>query len=81
MAATQWDPVEAPGERESSRRIIAILVFGTFALSIVAGFLTVWLINDGDPAQRADVALRIGSPVVAIVGTVLGFYFGRESTT
>ncbi|MFD3401552.1 hypothetical protein ACFWUU_12770 [Kribbella sp. NPDC058693] len=81
MAATKWDPVDAAAERESSRRIISVLVFGTFALTIVAAFLTVWLIDDGDLASRADVALRIGSPVVAIVGTVLGFYFGRESTT
>lgn len=81
MAATVWDPAEAEIERESSRRIIAILVIGTFALSIVGSFLTIWLIDDGDLAGRADVAARIGSPLVAIVGTVLGFYFGRESTT
>ncbi|GAA1707038.1 hypothetical protein GCM10009745_63620 [Kribbella yunnanensis] len=81
MTATKWDPVDTAAERESSRRIISILIFSTFALTIIAAFLTVWLLDDGDPAGRADVALRIGSPVVAIVGTVLGFYFGRESTT
>jgi hypothetical protein len=51
----------------------------TFALSIIAGFATLWLIDDGEMGERADVALRIGAPVVAIVGTVLGFYFGRET--
>jgi hypothetical protein len=76
--STQWDPVDVEVTRESSRRIIAILVILTFALSITAGFITLWWSNEGDIAERADVALRIGAPVVAIVGTVLGFYFGRE---
>jgi hypothetical protein len=66
-------------ERESSRRVLAILIIATFALSVAAGFLTLWLIPDGQMGERADVALRIGSPVIAIVGTVLGFYFGRET--
>jgi len=77
--ATAWDPAEVQMERESSRRILAILVIATFALSVAAGFLTIWLIQEGEVADRADVALRIGSPVIAIVGTVLGFYFGRET--
>jgi hypothetical protein len=77
--ATPFDPAELEMERESSRRIIAILVILTFALSIIAGFITLWWIEDGEMAERADVALRIGAPVVAIVGTVLGFYFGRET--
>lgn len=77
--ATAWDPAEIEIERESSRRIIAILVIATFALSVLAGFMTLWWIEDGEVGERADVALRIGTPVVAIVGTVLGFYFGRET--
>jgi hypothetical protein len=66
---------------EASRRILAVVVMGIFALSILAGFVTIWLFGESDSgsmAERADVALRIGAPVVAIVGTVLGFYFGRE---
>ena len=74
-----YDPVVHEAARETSRRIIAVLIVLTFALSIVAGFATLWWIDDGDMAERADVALRIGAPVVAIVGTVLGFYFGRET--
>jgi hypothetical protein len=77
--ATPWDPAEIQMERESSRRVLAILIIATFALSVAAGFLTLWLIRDGQMGERADVALRIGSPVIAIVGTVLGFYFGRET--
>jgi hypothetical protein len=77
--ATSWDPADLQMERESSRRVLAILVIGTFALSVVAGFVTLWLIHEGEVSDRADVALRIGSPVIAIVGTVLGFYFGRET--
>jgi hypothetical protein len=77
--ATAWDPVETEMARESSRRIVAVLVMATFALTVIAGFLTVWMMDDGDMGERADVALRVGAPVVAIVGTVLGFYFGRES--
>jgi hypothetical protein len=77
--ATAWDPTETQMERESSRRIIAILIIATFALSVFGGFMTLWWIDDGQMGERADVALRIGSPVVAIVGTVLGFYFGRET--
>jgi uncharacterized RDD family membrane protein YckC len=79
MAATQWDPVEADIARETSRRILAVLVISTFVVSIIASYLTVWILSDGDMADRADVALRISAPVVAIVGTVLGFYFGQET--
>lgn len=75
---TTWDPVDAEAAREGSRRIIAVLVITTFALSVISGFVTLWWMNDGDMGERADVALRIGAPVVAIVGTVLGFYFGKE---
>jgi hypothetical protein len=77
--STQWDPIDIEMGRETSRRIIAILVVITFALSIAAGFVTLWWIDEGEMAERADVALRIGAPVVAIVGTILGFYFGRET--
>ena len=77
--ATAWDPADVEIQRESSRRIIAILVIATFALSVLAGFATLWWLDIGSPSERADVALRIGAPVIALVGTVLGFYFGRET--
>jgi hypothetical protein len=76
---TSYDPTEGDVERESARRILAILVILTFALTILGAYVTLWLIDDGEMGERADVALRIGAPVVAIVGTVLGFYFGRET--
>jgi hypothetical protein len=81
MAATVWDPSDVDVARETSRRITAILVLGTITASIDASYLIVWLSDAGEFAERADVALRIGSPLVTIIGTVLGLYFGRESTT
>jgi hypothetical protein len=77
--ATAWDPSDVETARESSRRIIALLVVGTFAASVLAGYVMLWGVAGDELADRADVAVRIGAPVVAIVGTVIGFYFGRET--
>lgn len=77
--ATAWDPSDVEMARESSRRIVALLVVGTFAVSVLAGYVMLWGVEAGELADRADVAVRIGAPVVAIVGTVIGFYFGRET--
>ena len=80
---SSFDPTDVPAIRENARRSLAILVMLIFGLSIICGFVTLWWIGESDGsamAERADVALRIGAPVVAIVGTVLGFYFGGEES-
>lgn len=80
MATSKFDPADRDATRESTRRTLALAIIAIFGVSIVAAFLILAFMNDGDIGERADVAVRLGAPVAAIVGTVLGFYFGSEST-
>ena len=76
MDESQHDPVVLPMMRESARRWLAIIIILIFGVAIMSGFATLWWMSSGQLDERADVALRLSAPVVAVVGTVLGFYFG-----
>jgi hypothetical protein len=71
----EFDPIEVPIAREVSRRLIALTVLGIFAFTIVGSFASIWFSS----ASTDDIS-RVAAPVVTVVGTVLGFYFGSKET-
>lgn len=60
-------------QREDTRRGLAYIVVG--ALVVLATVISVWLLIDG---VHDTVVTGIFAPLVAVAGTVLGFYFGSE---
>lgn len=69
-----FDPKEA---REKVRSQIAILLIVLLFLTVFFSFCI--FVYDADRAEVKDLLALIFTPLVGIVGTVLGFYFGSET--
>lgn len=63
-------------ERESMRGILAISVVG---LLVVFSLLMVAFVWEKGSADADALITGIFTPIVGIVGTVVGFYFGSQS--
>jgi hypothetical protein len=61
--------------REATRRHVALIlvgVLGTIALGLVVFVAAGWLSIE----EAKDLSAAVLSPIVAVTGTALGFYFG-----
>ena len=73
-ATETYDP--AP-DRESTRSWLAralVLLLSIVSLGLIVGVASSWLSTE----QAKDLALAVLSPLVALTGAALGFYFGGE---
>jgi multisubunit Na+/H+ antiporter MnhB subunit len=72
------EPYDPTRDRERIRGVVALLMIGLL-IATIAGILvslaTGWLGADG--IEKVSTALI--SPIVGLVGTVLGFYFGSQT--
>jgi hypothetical protein len=66
--------------RESIRSQVTLLLLGLFALIVIATFVTMWVrFTHGNSIQDLkDVLAIVFAPVVALVSSALGFYFGSS---
>jgi hypothetical protein len=80
-------PIEKPeektlGQREQTRKTIALILVWTFAGIVSASFLLgmIGLFCPGfDKTYVLEILKVLLPPVVALVGTVTGFYYGAQS--
>lgn len=59
-------------------RLLWLLIGTTAAVLVLFALVITWDDAPGAPADVGDIAQIVLPPVVALVGTVLGFYFGGE---
>ena len=73
-AGPEWNPAKA---REKTRGLLALgltLLLFLIALLLVVCTAADWLTS----TEAKDLAASVLSPVVAVTGTALGFYFGAH---
>lgn len=70
----RYDPARA---RESVRGWIALSLIALLALIIGASFVFMWLHPDKEKSLHDLLALILG-PMIALVGSATGFYFGSQ---
>lgn len=71
------DPYNPAKDREDARRRLAYGLLGLLA-AIVAALLGANFAGWISLAETKDLAAAILSPIVVLVGTALGFYFGGQ---
>jgi hypothetical protein len=70
-------PVDPEAEREKVRKYLALtLVALLFIVAVLLIAMTA--INDLSVSEAKELAAFVLSPVVAVTGTALGFYFGAQ---
>ncbi len=69
-----YDPAE---DRENARALIAFSLIGLLALIITLSIIMLWIHPDRDKVVQSWLTLIFG-PLVALVGTATGFYFGAR---
>lgn len=72
-----WDP--EPG-RERLRGFLAAGLVLLLAFVVVAAWATLWL-HVASQAETKDLLIAMMTPVIALVGPVVGFYFGGKSSS
>jgi uncharacterized membrane protein YeaQ/YmgE (transglycosylase-associated protein family) len=88
LAATEAPPAGplpslAPNQlidvkRENTRRFVAYILLAYLGAILIVGLVT--LFTEGVPLQRAkDILGLLVGPVIGLVGTVVGFYFGAQT--
>jgi hypothetical protein len=74
QAFPPYDPAE---DREKARRLLAYALLALLALVVVA-LLFANFFDWSSLGETKDLAASILSPIVVLVGTALGFYFGGQ---
>lgn len=77
LASVRTEPYDPAPLREETRSWLAqglLILFGVVALALV-GLLAADRLTD---AEAKDLATGVLSPIVAVTGTALGFYFGGQ---
>lgn len=69
--------ITIPERREWIRGLIAIILVAIFGLEVLGAMLVLWLCST-QLQQLKELLPLILSPTVAVVGSVLGFYFGGK---
>jgi F0F1-type ATP synthase assembly protein I len=75
IPTTRYDPIRA---REEVRSIIAKGLIWLLSATIVIGFALFYFTDRYTDLK--DLLTIIFPPLIAIIGTVLGFYFGAEAS-
>ena len=70
--------ITIPERRERARERIAMLLVIIFAIEVLGAMLALWLCGETRLQQLKDILPLILGPTVAVVGSVLGFYFGGK---
>jgi hypothetical protein len=83
VAAEPYNPDRA---RDKTRQNIAYALIAILAGTIVMTMvLTWWLISPADPAGNAERLVRVVNiifgPIVTLVGSATGFYFGAQTAS
>jgi hypothetical protein len=69
-------PITIPERRERARAWIALSLVGIFGFEVVGAFVALWFCTRLQ--ELKDVITLILGPTVAVIGSVLGFYFGTR---
>lgn len=72
----KWDPEPS---REKLRGILAGSLVAILAAVIAAAWWTIWQ-RFATPEEVKDFLAVVLSPVVALVGSAIGFYFGGKTS-
>ncbi len=70
-----YDPAKA---RESVRGRIALSLIGLLAATILVSFVLLWMHPDRSK-ELHDLLALIFAPLVALVGSATGYYFGSQT--
>jgi hypothetical protein len=73
-------PYNADKARENVRGLIALWLIVLLASTIALSFFLVWRHPDRDKELHELLGL-IFSPLIALVGTATGYYFGSQSSS
>ncbi|MCW5773291.1 MAG: hypothetical protein KIT16_16745 [Rhodospirillaceae bacterium] len=81
IAQPTTKPYDPAKERETRRGWIAMLLIALLIGIVIFGFVTLWFGPGGKltAAELKDFLAILIGPVVGLVGTVAGFYFGEKS--
>jgi hypothetical protein len=71
-------PITIPERREIARAWIAKVLVGIFGFEVLGAILAVWFCSEKQQELKDILTLILG-PTVAVIGSVLGFYFGAEN--
>jgi hypothetical protein len=78
--------LSAEVHRETTRAhlakwLMALLTLTVLTILLLAGLEMAGLLEDNHDGQLGNLAQLVLTPVVTLVGTALGFYFGAQSVT
>jgi hypothetical protein len=71
-------PITIPERREIARAWIAKVLVGIFGFEALGAILAIWFCS-AKQQELKDILTLILGPTVAVIGSVLGFYFGAEN--
>lgn len=74
------EPYDPEPKREWARAIIALTLIGLLIAIVMASFVTLWVHPDYLEQMRGLLEL-IFAPIIALVGSATGFYFGGKTKT
>ena len=66
--------------REWSRTILASFIVGSLVFIVIGAFVSLWRNQDTKIEEVREMVHVLISPVIGIVGAVLGFYFGEKNS-
>lgn len=78
LAPLATRPYSLARQREDMRARVALALVGLLAFVVVAAFVTLW-VEGGLAEGTKDLLTLILGPVVTLVGSVIGYYFGGQA--
>jgi hypothetical protein len=74
-----FEPFNIAKEQEKVRGVIAQALIVLLAVIILFAFISLWTFSSGFPDLEKLMTIVFG-PVIALVGTAIGYYFGGKTT-
>jgi hypothetical protein len=78
VASLSVVPYDPHPVREKMRAAIALLLLALLGLVLAGGFITLWLGYQTDDLIK--LLTLVFTPLVTLVGTSIGFYYGGKTT-